>query len=226
MTDAVRHRLLGRYATPRFRYGARVQCEVRGEVVVVGLSDAPIPWPVGKPHGGQGLSLVVYKGLAAAVRRESASAVCDWWGITAQTVSKWRKVLGVGQMTEGTSLLKSEAIRDSEPMAAARERGWAKARDPERVRKIRESKLGKPRPDHVIEAMRQARLGAKASEETRRKMSEAKKGKPRAPRKDWADWELALLGEFPDEEVAKRTRRSYDSVGSMRRKRGSEPVDR
>lgn len=74
--------------------------------------------------------------------------------------------------------------------------------------------------------MRQARLGATASDETRKKMSEAKKGKPRAPRKDWADWELALLGEFPDEEVAKRTGRSYASVGSMRRKLGREPADR
>jgi hypothetical protein len=223
---AAKHVLLSSYKTPRFKYGNTVQCEVRGEVVVVGLSDAPIPWPIGKPHGGRAKSLVVYKGLAAAVRRESSAAVCDHWGITAQTVSKWRKALGVGQMTEGTFLLKSEAIRDSVPMVAAREKAKAKARDPERVRKIREAKLGKPRPDHVIEAMRQARLGSKASEETRRKMSEARKGKPRPPRRDWAAWELALLGELSDAEVAKRTGRSEASVGSMRRKRGREPADR
>jgi hypothetical protein len=221
-----RHHLLGSYQTPKFRYGARVQCAVRGEVVVVGLSDAPIPWPIGKPYKGRGLSLVVYKGLAAAVRRESASAVCDHWGITAQTVSKWRKELGVGQMTEGTALLKSEAIRDSELMVAAREKAKAKARDPERVRKIREAKLGKPRPDHVADLLRRARLGSTVSDETRRKLSEALKGKPRAPRKDWADWELALLGELPDDEVATRTGRSYASVGAMRRKRGREAADR
>ncbi|QDU18479.1 hypothetical protein [Urbifossiella limnaea] len=219
-------RLLGTYSTPAFKYGDAVMCEVRGEVLITGLTCARIPWPVGKRPASQGRALVVYAGLAAAVRRESSAAVCFYWGVTAQTVSKWRKALGVGQMTQGTALLKSEALRESEAMAAARERGWAKARDPERVRKIREAKLGKPRPDHVIDAMRQARLGATASDETRRKLSEAKKGKPRAPRKEWAEWELALLGELPDAEVAKRTGRSYASVASMRRKVGREPSDR
>jgi hypothetical protein len=31
MEDAERFRLLGKYQTPRFRYGRKVQCEVRGE---------------------------------------------------------------------------------------------------------------------------------------------------------------------------------------------------
>jgi hypothetical protein len=223
--SAPRHFLLGSYKTPRFKYGDLVRCEVRGELVVVGLSDAPIPWPLGRP-GHYRESLVVYKGLARAVRRESAAVICDHWGVTAQTVSRWRKALGVGQMTEGTSLLKSEALSASEALAAARERGKAKARDPERNRKIRESKRGKARPDHVIDAMRQANLGRTHTEETRRKNSAAKKGKPRPPRRDWAEWELALLGEFLDEEVAKRTGRSYASVASKRRKRGREPADR
>jgi hypothetical protein len=37
---------------------------------VVGLHEAPIPWPVGKK--GRAKSLIVYKDLAKAVRRESA----------------------------------------------------------------------------------------------------------------------------------------------------------
>ena len=64
MNDADRYRLLGRYRTPRFRYGKTVWCEVRGEVEVVGLHEAPIPWPVGKK--GRARSLVVFKGLARA----------------------------------------------------------------------------------------------------------------------------------------------------------------
>ena len=32
----------------RFRIGRTVFCEVRGEMVVTGMTDAPIPWPVGK----------------------------------------------------------------------------------------------------------------------------------------------------------------------------------
>ena len=48
MNDADRFRLLGTYRTPRFRYGRQVFCELRGWVTVVGLREAPIPWPVGK----------------------------------------------------------------------------------------------------------------------------------------------------------------------------------
>jgi hypothetical protein len=48
MEDAERFRLLGKYKTPRFRIGQRVLCEVRGEVTICGLTDAPIPWPMGK----------------------------------------------------------------------------------------------------------------------------------------------------------------------------------
>ena len=48
MDDTERFRLLGKYKTPRFRYGRTVFCEVRGEMTICGLSDAPIPWPISK----------------------------------------------------------------------------------------------------------------------------------------------------------------------------------
>jgi hypothetical protein len=79
MDDAERFRLLGKYQTPRFRYGRKVLCEVRGELTITGLSDAPIPWPLGKSGRGRH-SLVVYKGLAKAIRRESNQAICCWGG--------------------------------------------------------------------------------------------------------------------------------------------------
>ena len=41
-------RLLGRDAMPRFDYGDVVSCERRGDVRIVGLSEAPIPRPVGQ----------------------------------------------------------------------------------------------------------------------------------------------------------------------------------
>jgi hypothetical protein len=69
VNDADRYRLPGRYQTPRFRYGRTVWCAVRGEVEVVGLHEAPILWPVGKRTRAK--SLIVFKGLARAVRRES-----------------------------------------------------------------------------------------------------------------------------------------------------------
>jgi hypothetical protein len=43
VTDADRFKLLGKYHTPRFRYGQVVFCEVRGWVSITGLTQAPSP---------------------------------------------------------------------------------------------------------------------------------------------------------------------------------------
>ncbi|HKB38007.1 MAG TPA: hypothetical protein VKD72_16285 [Gemmataceae bacterium] len=49
MTDADRLRLLfGPYRTPVFQSGDDAFCELRGDVILCGLTDAPIPWPTGK----------------------------------------------------------------------------------------------------------------------------------------------------------------------------------
>src|SRR5919202_1919966 len=96
-----RTRLLhGPYRPPRCRVGGVLLCEARGEVVVCGMTDARIPWPVGKR--GRARSLVVCGGLARAVWREAAVAVCHWWGVSPVTVWKWRSALGVPQHNEGT----------------------------------------------------------------------------------------------------------------------------
>jgi hypothetical protein len=80
LSHATRFRLhFGPYRTPRFRMGAVVEDELRGAVRIVKLTDAPIPWPIGKAEDGR-LALVVYGALAKAVRRESGVAVCHWWG--------------------------------------------------------------------------------------------------------------------------------------------------
>jgi hypothetical protein len=92
--DADRHRLLGKYRTPRYRIGQKVRCQVRGKVVIVGLSDAPIPWPLCKRR--KWLVPVVYQGLARALRLESAQAIVHHWGVGQVSVSRWRKALGVG----------------------------------------------------------------------------------------------------------------------------------
>lgn len=39
------HTLLGEYRTPLFAYGSSVMCEMRGEVIITGLTSAPIPGP-------------------------------------------------------------------------------------------------------------------------------------------------------------------------------------
>jgi hypothetical protein len=73
---------------------------------------------------GTGEVHVVYGPLAEAIRRESNQAVCHWWGVTPQTVTKWRKALGVDH-TEGTSRLRSE-YRFEPLFIATRRRGHAK----------------------------------------------------------------------------------------------------
>jgi hypothetical protein len=107
--------------------------------------------------------------------------VSHWFGVTPQTVSKWRKVLGVGLTNDGTHRLRSDYC--AEPWAVrARNKAHAKARDPERRRKIAEARTGKPRPPHVIETIRRAHVGRKASAETRAKMSAAHRRRHRLRR--------------------------------------------
>ena len=88
----------------RSNLGAVVTDEVRDrDVVIVGISDARIPWPIGKTKGGRDKGPLVFDALGDAVRRKSNLAVCHWFGVTPQTVTKWRKALGVGRMTAGTT---------------------------------------------------------------------------------------------------------------------------
>ena len=65
MTNADRVKLLfGPYRTPRFRPGRVVTDEVRDrDVVIVGVSDGRIPWPVGQPKGSRARSLIVFDAL-------------------------------------------------------------------------------------------------------------------------------------------------------------------
>lgn len=213
MTDADRFRLhFGPYTTPTFCYGEVVQDQVRGRVTIVGLTNARIPWPIG--NRGRTKTFVVYDGLAQAVRRESNQAVCHWWGVTPQTVTKWRKAFGIHRTNEGSTQLSREwMVKVKHPKALPAIR--AKARDPVRRAKIAASKLGKPRPPHVIEILRQTNLGSHPSKETLRKMSEAHKRRgtrPPAAGVSWTADEDSLIWELPVREVARMTGRSLKAV--------------
>jgi hypothetical protein len=212
MDDSQRFRLLGTYKTPRFRIGQKVFCEIRGDMTITGITDAPIPWPVGKGRRGRH-SLIVYKGLEKALRCESNQAIAYWWGIDPQTVSKWRRLLGVERATPGTSRLHSEYNR--EPWAIeARAKAQSKARDPERCRKIAEARRGKPRRPHVVEAVRQAHLGTRHSEETRQRMSEAhkKRGTLVPGTALWVPEEDERVRALPIAEVMRRAGRPLDAA--------------
>jgi len=211
-----RHKLhFGPYHTPPFRYGRKVDREYRGEVRIVGISAARIPWPVGLRKQGNG-SPVLYGSLVRAVKREAACAVAHWWGVSPWLVNKWRRALGVPKHNEGSTRLQSAISKANKQAIAAMH---AKARDPIRCAKIAAAKRGKPRPAHVIAAIRKANIGRKLSLEHRRKMSAAQKRRgtrPPAAGKPWEAWEVELCLTLPSAEVAKRTGRKLSAVCSRR----------
>ncbi len=103
MRDAERFKLrYGPYRTPRFRYGSIKQCALQGDVRIIGMSDGRIPWPIAIKLGsrGAGRGFVLYADLAKAVKREAGIAVAYWWGVRRDTVSRWRKALGVGRSND------------------------------------------------------------------------------------------------------------------------------
>lgn len=111
----------GPYAAPRCRVGGRLTCEIRGDVAVAGLTDAPIQWPY--HHGtASRRSLVVCGDLATAVRTEAGQAVARLWGVDRKTVQTWRRALGVGRMTPGT-LARWQALTPCKLTRARRVRG-------------------------------------------------------------------------------------------------------
>lgn len=170
-----RYKLIGGpYLTPKFKLGDRVRCLMRGEVTIVGLSDSRIPWPIGKTKRAK--SFVIFKDLETALRLESATAICHWWGVTPQTVTVWRKALGVQRQNEGTTALKAEYGSHPDFRKTVLAKAHAKAQDPVRCAKIAQSKRGVKRPPEVIEAMRRANLGRKLSDATRAKLRAANKG--------------------------------------------------
>jgi hypothetical protein len=222
--DADRFKLLGTYKTPRVRLGTVLSDEVRdGDVVVSGYTDARIPWPVGHPRGRGGFpALVVYGRLVQAVRRESNQAVCYWFGVTAQTVSKWRKSLGVGRTNAGTYRLRSAYTR--EPWAVkAWQKAHGKAGDPGRRAKIAAARRGKKRPRHVIEAMRKGRAGKPHPPAVRARLSALLRERAKAflPNgRAWAAADDELVRARPAAEVARRTGRSLASAYSRRGRLG------
>jgi NUMOD3 motif len=217
MSDADRYPLIGTYASPRFRYGKFVTCEMRGEVQLVGLTDAPIPWPIGKR--GRHKAIVLYGDLVRAVRRESSLAIQHWFGVGPVTVWQWRRALGVDRKTEGTSRLQSENSQTNPGVIAGLAKAHGTAQDPERRARIAAAQRGKPRPRSAMEAAWEANRGRKHTAEARAKMSAAQRWRGARPPKAGRAWtaeEDALVRELPALEVASKTGRTLQAVYARR----------
>ncbi|HLI56419.1 MAG TPA: hypothetical protein VKY26_05225 [Actinomycetota bacterium] len=126
----------GPYAPPRRRYrtGQAAECAVRGEVVVTGISDAPIPWPLGRYATAVKSSPVVCDGLVDAIRTEAVEAIAHHWGVSRWTVRRWRRALGVGRFTAGTEALwRERAPKLHTPQARRRQKAAMRALAARRV---------------------------------------------------------------------------------------------
>ncbi len=168
----------GLYVTPRFRYGQTVRCLIRGRVKITGLTDAQIPWPTCQPRSTQ--AIILFGALARAVRRESNQAVARAWGVSGQTVTKWRKALFV-RRTEGDTALRIE-MGTHEPWAKrARKAMHATLSRPERGAKISAALKGKKKsPEHAAK-IRALNIGRVPTDEARRNMSIAAKRRSERP---------------------------------------------
>ena len=179
---AQRHKLLGTYRTPPFKYGDVVHCELRGFVHIVAVSAGRIPWP--KCRSGTAHAIILYGALADAVRRESAEAVMYWFGVGSDRVWKWRKALRVPKYNEGTlALMRRNGVNISKLPHV--KKAWARTlRSPERAAKIAAARRGQKRPAWVMAFAHEANRGRRVTAETRRKMRRAHKRRLAMTRKD------------------------------------------
>jgi hypothetical protein len=192
LRKAVRFQLhFGPYRTPRFRYGSTAKDEIRGEVKVVGMTNARIPWAIGLR--GRARALVMSGALARAIHRESCIAVAYWWGVTAGTVRSWRRLLGVSANTDGTHRLRS-----------------AYGETPANIRKLRRG----------YGTQRKILTGQALSKQTRQKISQTFKRlgllPPAAVGRVWSVQEDEWARTRSCSEVMRKTGRSATAVYSRR----------
>jgi transcriptional regulator with XRE-family HTH domain len=155
MIDATRYKLhFGPYQAPKVVWGDLLSCEIRGQVTVGYFSNGKIPWPCVQRPGH--LSPILCGDLAKALRCESLTAVCHWWGVTLQTGIKWRKALGVTGYNEGGNRLREERFKEWRPRRHW-EKALAVAHDP--VRCTRQRRSEPPRRGRIWTPQEDALLG-------------------------------------------------------------------
>jgi len=218
MHDERRFKLLhGPYTAPRCRLGKKLFCERRGWVIVRRVSDGRVQWPEGARKGGRAVTFVLCGDLAKAVRRESNQAVCYWWGVTPQTVTKWRKALDVPRNNEGsTKVWRDNADEIFTPEIRAR--SVAAMSTPDANAKKSAWRMGRPIHPNTLRALERSRPKTRSLEHRRRISDAHRRRGTRPPRagRPWTAEEDSLLGTMPDEVIVHRTGRILGAVYSRR----------
>jgi len=209
MIDSERFKLLyGPYVAPQCRLGDKLRCDYRGrEVTVMGISDAPIPWPCARRNGNS--SPIVCGDLVRAVQVESEIAVAYHWGVGAHLVWRWRRALSVSAMTNGSRRLRIEYAAETltpDVRAKARE-----AMHSEQVRaKLSALRKGWRQHPNTIAACRELGKRPKSEawkrglSERNRKMWENREAHGLPPQRLWTDEQIALIGRDTDRAIANR----------------------
>lgn len=94
--------IAGPYRPPRLRRGRVAYDVLRGDLVVVGTSEAPIAWPVACTRAGSRPTPVMSDELIRAVRTESRQAISYWFGVSLTVAWRWRRALHVERFNAGT----------------------------------------------------------------------------------------------------------------------------
>ena len=206
----------GHYSMPNgIGVGDTINCAYRGrEVVIAGITDAPVQWfsirNTGKPF------VILCGDLIRAVQTESEAAIAHNWGVSDDTVRKWRRTLDVGRMTQGTTLVFRTLFESRIPEDVA-ERGRIKSKSEVARQKMISSKTGQPMHENTRKALLKAVKRPK-SQNHRKAMSLAHKARGTIPPngRPWTKAEDEMLGMAPDKILALEFDRSVDSIRKRR----------
>lgn len=87
----------------RFRAVQTVIVQIDAEVIIARITNGHIPGPIGKTNRAK--TLVKFRDLVKALRKESGTAIRHRWEITWQISTLWRNSLAISAKIIGQSTL-------------------------------------------------------------------------------------------------------------------------
>lgn len=208
--------MAGPYAAPLVKHGDIVNCAVHGLLIVCGMTNGRISWPIGKKGPRERQRCIIVTGdLVAAIQKEAAITVCHWWGVSQASVTRWRKSLAVPLSNDGTHRLRHEYALEP-GIRAGFEKALAKANEPEARAKVAAARRKWTMPEKTRRLLSDQRKGKKLSEEHRRKIATANQGRiPVWVTRPWTPEEDELVRTLPTAEVMRLTGRSLPRLSRL-----------